>query len=858
MQTSLSRTALFRLASTSVFALLAAGACVLPDQGDERALLRRLAGYGVDVKAYATAHDDRVIERWGRLGRVALGELGGASGGGWLVILDDRHVSPEGRVTPVVWSTLQKLSQRSRIRGLVLKNTRIRAIGLQLLSELPRLEFVDLSGTSVDDNAIAHLTELGDTRTLDLSVTEVTAAGVTHLQRLTRLRTLVVNGRMVNDDWLRALRKLVELEELHVADAELSDDVLGHLAVLKNLRGLNLGGTLVTGEGLEQLDQLRLLSLYGTMVTDSGIASVQGLRHLLALDLEFCGTLSNAGLAHLKKLRGLRALSIRQTGFEKTPFTGEALQQISGLDGLEVLDLYGTHTDDAALAHLSALVELRELDLSLTTVTDAGMAVISGLPRLEKLSLDFHEGFSGPTITDEGLKHLENLDRLEYVSLVGARLTETAVRRLSRRPRPLTVRREGDGAATTPLSSPSAPLSTGSIWPGWRGQNRNAISNDTGLRRSWTNDRPALVWSASGLGKGYASVAVTPGGVFTLGKKNDNVLVVCLSGAGRKLWEKQIGTTKRNAMSTPVVDSGLVFALDPAGKLACVNAQTGNGVWAHDLVADFGGRTQSGRGYGESPLIDGVKLICTPGGNDAALVALEKTTGQVIWKSSVPAIGSLGRDGAAFSSPISTHVGDRRIYIQLIGRGVVGVDAGDGEFLFGYNRVANGTANIPTPVVLGNLVFSSTGYGVGSALLELVTDGEGGLKANEKYFLGGGTFQNQHGGFVSVDGAIFGGHGNNNGFPTCIDVATGKVLWKARGPGTGSAAVAYADGHLYFRYQNGVMTLIEASRQGYKLKGTFQIPTAGNDSWAHPAIAGGRLYLREQDRLFVYDLRRKR
>ena len=168
--------------------------------------------------------------------------------------------------------------------------------------------------------------------------------------------------------------------------------------------------------------------------------------------------------------------------------------------------------------------------------------------------------------------------------------------------------------------------------------------------------------------------------------------------------------------------------------------------------------------------------------------------------------------------------------------------------------MANGTANIPTPIVTGEFVFCSSGYGTGSALLKLIPDGRQRTKVKEVYFLNGGEFQNHHGGMVLVGDYVYGGHGNNNGLPTCLHLKTGKIQWKKRGPGSGSAAVVYADGHLYFRYQNGVMALMEATPKGYTLKGRFRIPGASGDSWAHPVVAGGQLYLREKDTLLVYDV----
>jgi hypothetical protein len=248
----------------------------------------------------------------------------------------------------------------------------------------------------------------------------------------------------------------------------------------------------------------------------------------------------------------------------------------------------------------------------------------------------------------------------------------------------------------------------------------------------------------------------------------------------------------------------------------------------------------------------------TPGAREAALVALGKKTGGLVWKAAVPELGPKGRDGAGYSSAVVSSGAGVRQYVQLLGRGVVGVRASDGKFLWGYNKVANNVANISTPVVRAGFVFASTGYQTGSALLELQRDGEG-VAAREVYFLEPTTFQNHHGGFVLVGNHLYGGHGHKLGFPICLDFVTGRVAWggNIRNAGGGSAAVLYADGRLYFRYENGVVMLIDASPEGYKERGSFTIPEVRNPSWAHLSVAGGRLYVREQDAIYCYDLRRK-
>ena len=174
----------------------------------------------------------------------------------------------------------------------------------------------------------------------------------------------------------------------------------------------------------------------------------------------------------------------------------------------------------------------------------------------------------------------------------------------------------------------------------------------------------------------------------------------------------------------------------------------------------------------------------------------------------------------------------------------------------GYNRIANGVANVSTPLVRGDYVFASTGYQTGAVLLKLEKNGAG-IEAQEVYFLNSKIFQNHHGGMVRVGDYVYAGHGHGRGFPICIEFTTGRVAWGGdiRNAGSGSAAVTYADGNLYFRYQNGTLLLIEATPDGYREKGALTIPGVSKPSWSHPVVHGGKLYVREQDVLYCYRLR---
>ena len=396
-------------------------------------------------------------------------------------------------------------------------------------------------------------------------------------------------------------------------------------------------------------------------------------------------------------------------------------------------------------------------------------------------------------------------------------------------------------------------------WPQWRGPNGDGHSAETGILKSWVDNPPKLLWMAEGMGNGYSSVAVSAGRAYTTGNLAEGQAVIAVDvKSGDVLWSKVI-TDKvpqhgyGGARSMPAVDGELLYVTTSDGSIACLTTD-GKKKWQKDFK-DWEGRMMSGWGYSESPLVDGDLVLCTPGGREAFMVALDKKTGRTKWKCEVPEIGPKGKDGAGYSSIVISQAAGVKQYVQMTGRGVIGVRADDGKFLWSYNKVANGTANIPTPIVAGEHIFASTGYGTGSAMIRLKKKGNSGVEAEELYFLKPKTLQNHHGGMVLHNGYIFAGHGHGDGRPICVDVESGDVMWgPEKGAGHGSAAIIYADGHLVYRYQSGHVALIEATEEKYKLKGVFMPAHQEKESWAHPVIANGLLYLREQDKLMCYQL----
>jgi outer membrane protein assembly factor BamB len=373
-----------------------------------------------------------------------------------------------------------------------------------------------------------------------------------------------------------------------------------------------------------------------------------------------------------------------------------------------------------------------------------------------------------------------------------------------------------------------------------------------------------------GVGNGYASVSVADGRIFTTGNHKDGQAVVAVDAkTGDVIWKKTLTDVPpkhgyEGSRCTPTIDGDRLYVIASSGAIFCLKTADGSIQWQRDFKGDWNGAMMSGWGFSESPLVDGDWVLCTPGSKDAMIVALNKMTGDEVWRTAVPDFGaSEGKNGkrlkvgAGYSSIVVSNGGGVKQYVQLVGQGVIGVRASDGEFLWGYDGVANGTANIPTPIAVNDYIFCSTGYNTGSALLKLTASGTG-VKVEEVYFLDSKTLQNKHGGMVLVDGYIYCGHGNGTGLPNAINLATGESPWGGpqRGAGRGEAAVVYADGNIIYRYQDGMVELVSASPESYESKGSFMPEHQEGKSWAHPVVVDGLLYLREQDKLMCYDLRR--
>ncbi len=394
-------------------------------------------------------------------------------------------------------------------------------------------------------------------------------------------------------------------------------------------------------------------------------------------------------------------------------------------------------------------------------------------------------------------------------------------------------------------------------WPQWRGPARDGVSAETGLLKEWPAGGPPLVWQINHAGSGYSTPAVVGDRIFLLGNDGlDDEFVRSLAARdGKQIWSTRLGKVGNPnqqpkfpaARSTPTVEGEVLYALGSDGDLACLESATGKVRWQKSLRADFGGKPGIWA-YSESPLVDGDRLIVTPGGADATMLALDKRTGGVVWKLAVP-----GGEDAAYSSVVTAEVGGVRQYVQMLHKGLVGVDAKSGRLLWRHDKTTSRyNANIPTPVVHGAQVYSA-GAGTGGGLVQLKSTSSG-VDAEPVYF--SAKLPTAIGGAVRVGELLFGTTGQGM---LCAEFGTGTLRWEERA--LGAASICLADGRLYLNAENGEVGLVEPSGDAYREKGRFTPPGRPARSqpmekgWAYPVVADGRLYLRDHDQLWCYDVR---
>jgi outer membrane protein assembly factor BamB len=388
-------------------------------------------------------------------------------------------------------------------------------------------------------------------------------------------------------------------------------------------------------------------------------------------------------------------------------------------------------------------------------------------------------------------------------------------------------------------------------WPQWRGPDRTDISKETGLLKTWPSDGPKKLWTYKEAGVGYSGFAVVDGKLYTMGARDGKeYLFVLDTDSGNEAWNLEIGSHYKNNFGdgprgTPTVDGDRIYALGAQGNLVCISLADRKELWRKKMQ-DLGGKIPTW-GYAESVLIDGDKVICTPGGSKGAVAALNKNNGEVIWQCDGV------KDQAHYSSVIPAELHGVKQYVQLLVSAAVGIDASTGKLLWKIPFPGK-TAVIPTPIVHDNHVYVAAGYSVGCKLIRLDAPD----KASEVYF--NQNMVNHHGGVVLLDGHLY-GYSDGKGW-VCQDFKSGEIIWSEKKLGKG--CVTFADGMLYCMDERlGTVVLAEASPKGWKEHGRFKLEPQSKQRaqrgaiWTHPVVVNGRLYLRDQEFISCYDVKAK-
>jgi outer membrane protein assembly factor BamB len=399
-------------------------------------------------------------------------------------------------------------------------------------------------------------------------------------------------------------------------------------------------------------------------------------------------------------------------------------------------------------------------------------------------------------------------------------------------------------------------------WPQWGGIHRDHKSSASGLLQQWPEAGPAQVWKYTDAGRGFSSFSVYDGRLYTLGTKDGRNYALCLNaGDGTEMWRTDIAAAipadgynqdwSGGPRSTPTLAGQHVVVLDDGGTLCCLTRESGAICWSVNLVDDFGGMVPKW-GYAASPLVDGNRVVVCPG-MDQFMVVLDLETGRKLFTSSGH------NERAHYVSLIKHEVDGVPMYVTAAQSGLVAFSAENGAVMWTNKSTGNATATVATPIVCGNLIYHTSAYSAGCALLEISIQ-DGVATAREIY--ANQNQQNHHGGVVLVDDLLYGYR--RRGGLVCQDLNSGEVKWNERLSGDSSASIAYADHRLYvYGETSGTCYLAEPSAEKWLERGRITLPQQTQldrlqgKIWAHPVIAEGKLFLRDMDLIYAFDLTRQ-
>lgn len=389
----------------------------------------------------------------------------------------------------------------------------------------------------------------------------------------------------------------------------------------------------------------------------------------------------------------------------------------------------------------------------------------------------------------------------------------------------------------------SCSVAFGQIESQWRGPNRDGFYPGENLLKAWPEQGPEEMWSVKGLGEGYSSAAVTEDRVYLTGMTKGEGFLYAFDLEGNPVWKTSYGPewdgSRPGARTTPTVVGERIYLMSAMGQVVCMSTD-GEKIWSVDLMSRFGARNLQW-GMTESLLVDGERVFCTPGGKKVTIAALDRHSGDTIWKIEA------GGDTSGYCSPCLVRHGKRRLLITMTGSSVVGIDADTGNYLWRHSHVTDYSVNANTPIYQNGFVYTVSGYGTGGQMYELSEDGTVAKRVWAQKKL-----DSQMGAAVLIDGHIYGSGHNNRGWH-CLDWETGRVRYTSRKLGNKGAVIA-ADGMMYCYSENGYVGLVKPNLQEFELVSSFRIKMGSGEHWAHPVIKDGRLYLRHGDALVVYHI----
>ena len=407
---------------------------------------------------------------------------------------------------------------------------------------------------------------------------------------------------------------------------------------------------------------------------------------------------------------------------------------------------------------------------------------------------------------------------------------------------------------------------TAQDWPQWRGKNRDGVSKETGLNLDWSEKQPTLKWVYRQSGFGYTAPVIVGTTLYSQGGSGGKDFAFALDvNTGKEKWKQELGAEfeqdrGNGPRGSVTVDGDKLYLIRGGGQLHCLSAADGKMIWEKDFTKDFDGKLMSRWGYSESPLIDGNLVVCSPGGDSGTMIALDKNTGTLVWRTKE------WTDQASHSSAIVVEVGGIRQYIQQGNKGVAGILSKDGKLLWKIDyppAARSAAAVIPTPVFQDNMVYVTNGYGNGCMGIRLAKEGDQ-IKADTIYT--GKIIENQHGGVVLINDHVYGFSERPTSSWVCQNLKTGAVVWSQSGQDAGigkGVVIGINDRLLCQDERTGLIVVAAAAPSGWKEFGRMEFPERMVDDpsmdkavWTHPVIANGHLYLRDQDLLFCFDLKK--